>query len=56
MEPDNHTDEITWSSSKESVATVDENGVVTAHENGSAKITAMTGSGKKATCTVTVTE
>ena len=35
---------------------VDENGLVTAHSAGKVKVTATSGSGKKATCTVTVTK
>ena len=50
------TDTLTWSVDKPEIATVDENGVVTAHSVGKAKVTAMSGSGKKATCTVTVGE
>ena len=47
---------VTWSSSNQDVATVDENGVVTAKTSGTATITATTAvGGKKATCTVTVT-
>lgn len=45
---------VTWTSSKSSVATVDANGVVKAVKAGSAKITAKTTNGKKATLTVTV--
>lgn len=45
---------VAFSSSKESVATVDENGVITAVSKGTAKITAKTYNGKKATCTVSV--
>ena len=45
---------VEFSSSKKSVATVDENGVITAHAKGSAKITAKAYNGKKASCTVTV--
>ncbi len=46
-----------WTSSKPSVATVDQNGVVTAVATGTATITAAAqdGSGKKATCKITVT-
>ncbi|MBQ8506144.1 MAG: Ig-like domain-containing protein [Clostridia bacterium] len=43
-----------FSTSKASVATVDENGVITAVGKGTAKITATTYNKKKATCTVTV--
>ncbi len=53
--PVDHTDTIIWSSSNETVATVDENGVVTAIRKGTAKITAQSTLGsKKATCTITV--
>ncbi len=52
--PENHTDAITWSSSNENIATVDENGVITAHSQGKVKISATSGSGKKATCTITI--
>ena len=47
---------ISWSSSAPEVASVDENGLVTAHKKGSATITAsaMDGSGVTKTCTVTV--
>ena len=54
MLPVENTDTLTWTSSKEEVATVDENGVVTAHSAGSVKITAKSGSGKSATCSITV--
>ena len=48
---------ITWTSSDESVATVDVNGIVTAVAGGSCTITATTsGSQKTATCTVAVTQ
>lgn len=43
---DNKT--LTWSSSNESVATVDSDGLVTIHQNGSAVITAKAVNGKKA--------
>ena len=54
--PDYAASKVTWSSSDEAVATVNENGVVTAKTEGTATITATTDDGKKtATCTVTVT-
>ena len=56
--PSTATDKtVTWSSNKESVATVN-NGVVTAVSSGTATITATAndGSGAKGTCTVTVSE
>ncbi|MCD8001778.1 MAG: S-layer homology domain-containing protein, partial [Oscillospiraceae bacterium] len=53
--PKNATDPtVTWKSGKASVATVDENGVVTALKAGTAVITATVGD-YSATCTVTVT-
>ncbi len=45
---------ITWHSSNEKVATVDENGKVTAIKAGTASITVESSNGKIATCTVTV--
>ena len=52
--PDKATNkDVTWKSDNESVATVDENGVVTAVGAGTATITA-TADGKTAACTVTV--
>lgn len=55
--PSNATDKsVTWSSSDNSVATVSSSGMVTAQNRGSAVITckANDGSGKQATCSVTV--
>lgn len=54
VQPFDNTDILTWSSSNKEVADVDENGVVTAHSKGTAKITVMSGSGKRAVCTFTV--
>ena len=56
LSPSNTTfDDIQWKSSKKSVATVDENGVVTAHKAGTVKITAREKEcKKKAIYTVTV--
>ena len=59
IEPSNATNtNLTWSSNSEKVATVDENGTVTAVAHGTATITATAadGSGKTDTCTVTVTD
>lgn len=54
VKPDNATDKtIKWSSSDETVATVDENGVVTGIKDGYATITAESG-GKKDQCAVQV--
>lgn len=53
VQPENTTDTIVWSSSKEEVATV-ENGIVTAKAAGETVITATCGS-VKAECAVTVT-
>lgn len=46
---------LTWLSSDSTVATVDQNGKVTAVKAGNTTITVGTANGKKATCTVTVT-
>ena len=53
LEPADATDEVKWSSSNTSVATVDASGKVTAVKEGSATITATAGS-VSATCEVTV--
>ena len=47
---------VSFSSSNTSVATVEQNGTVTAHKGGTAVITAKTANGKTASCTVTVME
>lgn len=54
ISPENSTESLTWQSSNPNIASVSEDGVVTALSKGAAKITARTGSGKTATCTVTV--
>lgn len=56
VKPGNATNKtVTWTTSNDKVATVDNNGVVTAVGKGTATITAAAG-GKTATCTVTVKE
>ena len=56
VKPDDATNKtVTWSSNNETVATVDNNGKVTAKAAGEATITAKAGD-KTATCTVTVTK
>lgn len=55
LKPEGAIDEITWSSSDDTVATVDANGKVTAIGAGKAKITAKAGN-QTATCEVTVYE
>ncbi|MBQ0133837.1 MAG: Ig-like domain-containing protein [Clostridiales bacterium] len=52
--PDHSSDLVVWSTSDDKVATVDEHGLVTAVETGTATITATAGA-YKATCAVTVT-
>ena len=56
VEPTNATNKnVTWSSDHEAVATVDQNGTVTARRGGQAIITVTTADGSKtATCTVRV--
>ncbi len=56
VEPDNATNKtVTWTSSDESVATVDDNGNVTAVDCGEAVITATTADGKQsASCNITI--
>ncbi|MDE6484562.1 MAG: leucine-rich repeat protein [Duncaniella sp.] len=57
FDPENATDKtITWSSSNTEVATVDENGLVTAHTDGSTVIMAITVNGINAECAVTVSK
>ena len=52
--PNNSTDEVSWESDNSDVASVDENGNVTAHKVGKAVITATAGEATD-TCIVTVT-
>ena len=56
VSPDNATDKtVTWSSSNTAIATVSDNGLVTAAAEGTTTITAKAGD-KTATCTVTVSK
>ena len=56
IEPENTTDNknITWSSNNPSIASINQNGLVTAKDKGVATITARTSNGLTATCIVTV--
>lgn len=54
MKPNNTTDDLTWSSGEETIATVNGNGEITAHRTGTTTITAMTSSGKTAQVQVIV--
>lgn len=54
VSPKGSMDKVTFSSSDESIASVDESGIVTANAKGTATITAKTYNGKKATCKITV--
>ena len=51
-----HNKTVTWSTSNAEIATVDEQGLVTAKKEGTAIITATTVNGKTATCEVKVTK
>ena len=56
IEPDDATNkEVTWTSSNPEIVSVDEDGIITAHNGGTATITAVTKDGQfSADCTVTV--
>ena len=56
LPPNAYNTQVTWSSSDDTIATVDQNGLVTAVSKGTATITATAADsqGAKATCTVTV--
>lgn len=55
LTPANATEQVSWTSSDENIAKVDENGLVTAVAKGEAIITATAGE-VMATCTITVTD
>ena len=52
--PANTTDDVTWSSSDESIVRVSSDGTITAVKEGEAFVEAKTSSGKKCSCKVTV--
>ncbi len=54
LSPDTAVSEYTFKSSKKSVASVDGNGLVTAHKKGTAKITVTSKKSKKAKATITI--
>ena len=54
VSPANHTEGFSWASDNPSVVSVDSNGKIVAKSVGTAKITALTDSGKKSTATVYV--
>ena len=54
FDPIDKSDDITWDSADDSIATVDENGNVTAVEVGTTTVTATISNGKKAVATITV--
>ena len=53
-EPKGSSQKVTWSSDNKKIATVSSDGVVTPKGYGSCKITAKSGNGKTATCTIKV--
>ncbi len=55
LQPEGVSSTITWKSGKPGVATVDDNGLVTAVAKGTATITAKSANGKTARCKITVT-
>ncbi len=54
VSPSNANQNVTWSSSNSSIATVDKNGKVVGKKSGKATVTVKTSNGKTASCTVTV--
>ena len=54
--PSNATEGITWSSSNTKIASISGSGRLRAKKNGTVTITVRTKSGKKKSCTVTISE
>ncbi|MDL2205657.1 Ig-like domain-containing protein [Eubacteriales bacterium OttesenSCG-928-N13] len=56
LQPSNSNELVTWSSNDDSIASVNDNGLITTHRNGNAVITATTEGGKEVSCVVQVVD